>query len=109
MDGDGTTPGRQPMTAQPAGPAPGPYQTIRLGGQDAAVVPLADLTRWRNRAEAAEGRAEELLDALEDTGVIASLSAEQMGALLGAALPARRAGEKTFTTEEVRQQLGLPR
>jgi hypothetical protein len=41
------------MTAQPAGPAPGLYQTIRRGGQDAAVVPLADLARWRNRAEPA--------------------------------------------------------
>jgi hypothetical protein len=34
------------MTAQPAAPDPGvPYQVIRLGGQEAAIVPLADLRR----------------------------------------------------------------
>jgi len=34
------------MTAQPAVPDPvGPYQVIRLGGQEAAIVPLADLRR----------------------------------------------------------------
>jgi hypothetical protein len=35
------------MTAQDAeaGYSDGPYQVIRLGGQDAAIVPLADLRR----------------------------------------------------------------
>jgi len=34
------------MTAQPAVPDPGEtYQVIRLGGQDAAIVPLAELRR----------------------------------------------------------------
>ena len=34
------------VTAQPAVPDPGgPYQVIRLGGQEAAIVPLADLRR----------------------------------------------------------------
>jgi hypothetical protein len=34
------------MTAQPAVPDPGrPYQVIHLGGQEAAIVPLADLRR----------------------------------------------------------------
>jgi hypothetical protein len=34
------------MTAQPAGPVPDDaYQVIRLGGQEAAIVPLADLRR----------------------------------------------------------------
>ena len=34
------------ITAQPALPDPGgPYQVIRLGGQEAAIVPLADLGR----------------------------------------------------------------
>jgi hypothetical protein len=35
-----------PMTSEPAVPGPdGPYQVIRLGGQEAAIVPLADLRR----------------------------------------------------------------
>jgi len=35
-----------PMTAQSAAPDPGgQYQVIRLGGQEAAIVPLADLRR----------------------------------------------------------------
>jgi hypothetical protein len=34
------------MTAETAVPDPGgPYQVIRLGGQEAAIVPLADLRR----------------------------------------------------------------
>jgi hypothetical protein len=34
------------MTAQPVVPDPGgPYQVIHLGGQEAAIVPLADLRR----------------------------------------------------------------
>jgi hypothetical protein len=34
------------MTAQPSMPDPGEtYQVIHLGGQDAAIVPLADLRR----------------------------------------------------------------
>jgi hypothetical protein len=34
------------MTVQPAVPDPGgQYQVIRLGGQEAAIVPLADLRR----------------------------------------------------------------
>jgi len=34
------------MTAQPVAPDPGePYQVIHLGGQEAAIVPLADLLR----------------------------------------------------------------
>lgn len=34
------------MTAQPSSPDPGEaYQVIHLGGQDAAIVPLAELQR----------------------------------------------------------------
>jgi hypothetical protein len=34
------------VTAQPAVPHPGgPYQVIRLGGQEAAIVPIDDLRR----------------------------------------------------------------
>jgi hypothetical protein len=34
------------MTAQPTAPDPGErYQVIRLGDQEAAIVPLADLRR----------------------------------------------------------------
>jgi hypothetical protein len=75
------------MTAQPADPA-------------------LEATR---RAEAAESRAEELLDVLEDTGVITGMSEEQLQRFLGVVLPERGSGEKTLTTDEVRQSLGLPR
>jgi hypothetical protein len=34
------------MSAQPAG-SPGPYEVIHLGGEAAAIVPLADLRRLR--------------------------------------------------------------
>jgi hypothetical protein len=65
-----------------------------------------DATR---RAEAAESRTEELLDVLEDTGVITGMSEEQLQRFLGVVLPPRRSGEKSLTTDEVRQSLGLPR
>ncbi|MBV9095104.1 MAG: hypothetical protein JO132_14715 [Streptosporangiaceae bacterium] len=106
------------MSAEPTPPVPsadtGPYETIHLGGQAAAVVPMADFARWRalkHRAEEAEATVGELLDALEDTGVTGGLSDEQVQRLLGVlgARPARRPGETYLTTEEVRQQLGLPR
>jgi hypothetical protein len=68
--------------------------------------PALEATR---RAEAAESRAEELLDVLEDTGVIAAMSEEQLQRFIGVVVPPRRAGEKCLTTDEVRRLLGLPR
>jgi hypothetical protein len=68
--------------------------------------PALDATR---RAEAAESRAEELLDVLEDTGVITGMSEDQLEQFLGVVLPPRRSGEKSLTTDEVRRRLGLPR
>lgn len=61
------------------------------------------------RAEAAESRTEDLLDVLEDTGVIDGMSEDQLQRFLDVVVPPRLAGEKFLTTDEVRQRLGLPR
>jgi hypothetical protein len=37
------------------------------------------------------------------------MSEEQLQRFLGVVLPPRRSGEKSLTTDEVRQSLGLPR
>lgn len=61
------------MTAQPAGPASGPdtgsYEVIHLGGQGAAIVPLAEL----RRLQALERRATP--EALEEAEIEVTLAA----------------------------------
>lgn len=45
---------------------------------------------------------------LEDTGVIADMSEEQLQRFLGVVVPPRHAGDKCLTIDEVHQLLGLP-
>jgi hypothetical protein len=104
------------MSAQPdSGPAPGaPYEVIHLGGEAAAIVPLAAFRRLRalariaspqELAEAEEAARTEELDAIEARGRTGELPDQQARQLLGA--PARQGSESWVTTDEVRRQLGL--
>ena len=85
------------MTAQPAalGPDTGSYEVIRLGGQAAVVVPVADFLRLRALEQAASPQ--QLEDA-EDTAA-------------GLEWKARNAvGQTTFVpAHEARRRLGMPR
>ncbi len=87
------------MTAQPAQPAAvpdtGSYEVIRLGGQAAVVVPVADFLRLRALEQAAT--AQELEDA-EDTAAVLAWEARDA------------AGQTVFVlADEARRRLGLPR
>jgi hypothetical protein len=102
------------MSAQPDSDLP--YQVIRLGGEAAAVVPLAELRRLRalerlaspDELAEAEGaaRAEEL-DALEAAGRTGEMLDEEARRILG--IPARQRDERYVPADEVRQLLGMPR
>ena len=87
------------MTAQPAGPGPGPdtgsYEVIHLGGHAAVVVPAADFMRLR--ALERPGSAQEL----EDAGDTAALQGWR----------AREAAGQTscVPADQVWQRLGLAR
>jgi hypothetical protein len=111
-----------PMSAQPDGDpmgAPGrdlPYQLIKLGGETAAVVPLAELRRLRaleriaspdELAEAAAAARVEELDALEVAGQTGEMTDEEARRILG--IPAGHRGERQVPADEVRRLLGMPR
>jgi hypothetical protein len=71
------------MTAQPAVPdRGGPYQVIRLGGQEAAIVPLADLRRLQAVERLAPA---EVIESVEIEGTLAEhrewVAAGQPGAV----------------------------
>jgi hypothetical protein len=104
------------MSAQPdSGPAPGvPYEVIHLGGEAAAIVPLAEFRRLRalariaspqELAKAEEAARTEELDAIETRERTGELSDQQARQILG--VPARQGSEGWVTTDEVRRQLGL--
>jgi hypothetical protein len=83
------------MTAQPAEPGPdtGSYELIHLGGQAAAVVPVADFLRLRALEQAASPQ--ELEDA-EDTAAVLEWKARDA------------AGQTTFVpADEARRRLGM--
>jgi hypothetical protein len=102
------------MSAQPDSDLP--YQVVRLGGEVAAVVPLAELRRLRaleriaspDELAEAEGaaRAEEL-DALEEAGQTGEMPPEEARRILG--IPARHGDERLVPADEVRELLGMPR
>ena len=83
------------MTAQPTGPAHGPYQVIHLGGHAAVVVPVADFIRLRALERLAS--AQELEDA-EDTAALQEWRAREA------------AGQTSCVpADQVWQRLGLTR
>jgi hypothetical protein len=93
-----------------------PYEVIHLGGEAAAIVPLAELRRLRaleriaspdELAEAVGAARAEELDALEETGQTGAMSPEEARRILD--ISARQGTEKYRTADEVRQLLGMPR